>query len=149
MRNFLLLVLLLFMNQANALPTRAYVATEEQERSALCAIEELPNTVHQNLLDASLRFLSDQDRIAISEAYQVDDVPRSLTRCYPVHAAITLGKSYSEREFAHFYDLSERFMRFHLLLEVAKKSGRLTPKQIGKAKEANFESMRKINLELY
>lgn len=107
---------------ANDRPQAAEVATEEQLRSAMCALEEMPAKA-RNSLRASMRsYLVKRDIAELSQAFEMDEIPFYLSKCFLTHATRTMSARDSKDDFAHFYDQSERAMRLILMIDVASKS---------------------------
>ncbi|MBE9516434.1 MAG: hypothetical protein IME93_05600 [Proteobacteria bacterium] len=123
-------------------------ATEEQLRSATCALSEMPSKAKNILLNATRIYLKKKDGVELVKAFQMDEVPYFLTKCFQVHATMTMQQRTSKRNFAHFYDASERYMRFLLLVDVAKAGG-ADLATIKELKQNAYAQITKLNLEYY
>jgi hypothetical protein len=124
------------------------IATEEQLRSANCALLEMPEKSKVILLNATRKYINHNNGIELSQAFQMDDVPYYLSKCFKVHATMTLQLRKSNRDFLHFYDQSERFMRFLLIEEIAR-SGGADAKTIKELKQYGYNQVITLNDEYY
>lgn len=110
----------------------ASIATEEQFRSAMCALEEMPVEVRSNLRTTVRSYLQDRDATQMVRAVEVDDVPFHLSSCFKRHAVRTMSVRASDNDFKHFYALSERALILVLMLDaVSKISDEQRLKQVG------------------
>ena len=123
-------------------------ATEEQLRSATCALAEMPIKNKNILLSATRNYMKKKDGINLSKAFQMDEVPFYLSTCFQIHATTTMQSRTSRRDFAHFYDQSERYMRLLLLIDVARSSGAAN-KTIKQMKQNAYDKITTLNLEYY
>lgn len=148
MKNLVISVLFLLSMNSYAF-SLVEIATQEQRGSASCALSIMPNDAKEKLLSATAIHLKEkQSGLELNKAFQNKAVPESLAKCFEIHAVVTMGKRSSERDFFHFYDVSERYMRLLLLIDIAKTSG-MESKEIKNLKEAAFKSLEELNLEYY
>jgi curved DNA-binding protein CbpA len=101
----------------------AMVATEEQFRSALCALTEMPTDTRAKLRTAASMYLQRQDEVALSTSFEIDEVPYHLSQCFQKHAVITFSMRKAKQDFRHFYDQSERAMRLILMVDATMSKG--------------------------
>ena len=100
------------------------------------------------LLNATRNYIKTKDGIELIKAFQMDEVPFYLSKCFQVHATMTMRLRTSKRDFAHFYDASERYMRFLLLIDVAR-SGGADKKTIKGIKQNAYDQIIMLNREYY
>ncbi|OUR60434.1 hypothetical protein A9Q74_13395 [Colwellia sp. 39_35_sub15_T18] len=124
------------------------MATKEQTNSASCALIEMPAPQKTLLLKATDLFAKTKDSIALSKAFDIDEVPLYLTKCFQVHATVTLQNRNNERDFIHFYDLSERNMRMLLFVEVARSNG-MNSAELKSLKNDIWNEFYRLNYEYY
>lgn len=124
------------------------MATEEQLRSATCALAEMPDDAKRQLVGATRKYLDDKDGVELTKAFQIEEVPFYLSKCFQVHALMTMRTRESKQDFFHFYDASERYMRLLLFIEVAKSSG-ADKATVKKMRENAREQIFRLNSDYY
>lgn len=90
--------------------------------------------------------MKDKDSVGLVRAFQRDDVPALIAKCFGVHAKHSLANRKSDRQFANFYDGTERALRLHLVIEVARRSNQ-SAETIRRLNDQMFESLIRFNLE--
>jgi hypothetical protein len=108
----------------------------------------MPKEVTERLILASQTYMKTRDSIALVAAFQLDEVPTYLSKCFEVHAQISIKGTISSRDFAHFYDGSERAMRLLLFIELAKRRGQAV-ETIKKLNDQMYEGILRFNREHY
>jgi len=100
------------------------------------------------LLSETKKYLKTKDKIKYTEAWQVNAVSDSIAKCLHIHGGAAFNSSVDARSQYHFYDISERSMRFRFLEEVMRSQG-ATSAQLKELKNVEYESFLKLNLEHY
>lgn len=126
----------------------AEVVTQEQIRSASCAMTAMPKPALDALLSATKTYLKSRDQIQLMRAFPADEVPTYIAKCFEIHAVATPKERTSNRDFAHFYDGSERALRLRLVIEVAKEQNQ-SVETIKKMNNQMNESLLRFNQEYY
>lgn len=104
-----------------ALNSVAVVATEEQFRSAMCALTEMPRESRAELRHAVREYLQDRDQAKMIRAIEADAVPFHLSDCFKRHAVRTMSIRPTEEDFKHFYNASERALLLTLMVDAMSK----------------------------
>ena len=123
-------------------------ATEEQIRSATCALQTMSKESVKKLMTATQTYVKSKDKIAFIKAFQVDEVPTYLAKCFEVYEVAGIKEGTSTRDMVHFYDGSERALRLLILIEIAKLKNPL-PEAIKPLKDQMYEELLKFNREYY
>ncbi len=126
----------------------AISATMEQIGTGTCAYQVLPNKAKATLLAETKKYINTKDQIKFTEAWQVNAVPESISKCLDTYGFTTYNSSKDMRSKYHFLDMTERSMRFRFLEEVMRSQG-ATSKQLKKLKDGEYEFFKKANLEHY
>lgn len=99
----------------------AIIATEEQFRSAMCALTEMPREAREGLRLAVRAYLQDRDQAKMVQAIEADAVPFHLSDCFKRHAVRTMSVRNTEEDFKHFYNASERALLLTLMVDAVSK----------------------------
>ncbi|MBL8370412.1 MAG: hypothetical protein JNK28_03380 [Burkholderiaceae bacterium] len=124
----------------------AEIATQQQIRSASCAMNAMPKKSFEALLAATRTYMKERDSIELLRSFQRDDVPTYIAKCFDVHAKQLFDSKKSNREFANFYDGTERALRLHFVIELARRSNQSTD-TIRRLNDQMFESLIVFNRE--
>lgn len=106
----------------------------------------MPKRSFEALLAATRIYMKDKDSIELLRSYERDDVPTYIAKCFDVHAKQSLAARKSDRQFANFYDGTERALRLHLVIEVARRNNQSTD-TIRRLNDQMFESLIVFNRE--
>ncbi len=123
-------------------------ATQEQWRSGNCALTGMPRAARESLLAATRRYFQDRDTIRLAAAFQIDEVPETLARCFEFHATLTRAVRWSEADFQHFYDQAERSLRLWLVIDVSREKN-ATAEAIKNVTAGALKQLEQRNREYY
>jgi hypothetical protein len=88
-----------------------------------------------------------KDGVALVKAFETDEVPKALSKCFEIHAPLarTGGEN---RDFFHFYDGSERALRLLFVIDLARQ-GKQTVETIKRLNDQMYSSLLRFNQEYY
>lgn len=144
---FLTVILVCVVAQTGTIPIHER-ATEEQIRSASCALKAMPKDAAQKLITATQAYLKTRDLIALMKAFQADEVPMYIAKCFKVFEVAVPKERSSNRDLAHFYDGCERALRLLLIIEISRANNH-SSETIKKLKDQLYESILRFNREYY
>jgi hypothetical protein len=125
---------------------KAEILTQEQIRTASCALSAMPERSRDLLIAAVVQYMKDKDSIAVIRKFQIDDVPTAIVKCFEVHAQHMLATERTSRQFINFYDGAERALRLQITIVIARQRNN-NPEQIRLLNEAMYEGLLRYNRE--
>ena len=109
----------------------------------------MPKSDLDKLLRAVERFAKTKDSLQIIKDFQDNQsLVEYMTKCFESNSPSVLKARSSQRDFYHFYDGSEKALRYLLLVELAKKS-KMTSSDIKNFNDQSYNQLLIFNKEYY